>query len=119
MGLLNFFMGASGVPEITPAQLAEKLRAARPPRLLDVRGANEFALAKLEGATLIPLGELAQRAGEIESWKNEEVVVYCHGGVRSLRGAGILKGLGFTNVASLAGGIDRWSIEVDPKVPRY
>ena len=119
MGLLNFFMGASGVPEITPAQLAEKSRVARPPRLLDVRGANEFAVAKLEGATLIPLGELAQRAGEIESWKYEEVVVYCHGGVRSLRGAGILKGLGFTNVASLAGGIDRWSIEVDPKVPRY
>jgi len=119
VGLLNFIMGASGVPEITPAQLAEKLRAARPPRLLDVRGANEFAVAKLENATLIPLGELAQRTSGIEAWKNEEVVVYCHGGVRSLRGAGILKGLGFTNVASLAGGIDRWSVEVDPKVPRY
>ncbi len=119
MGLLSFLMGASGVPEIAPTQLAEKLRADRPPRLLDVRGANEHAVAKLDGATLIPLGELAHRAGEIESWKNEEVVVYCHGGVRSLRGAGILKGLGFTNVANLAGGIDRWSVEVDPKVPRY
>lgn len=119
MGLLNFLMRASGVPEITPPQLAEKLRSANPPCLLDVRGADEFAVAKLSGATLIPLGELAQRAGEIEAWKSDEVVVYCHGGVRSLRGAGILKGLGFTNVASLAGGIDRWSVEVDPKVPRY
>lgn len=119
MGLLKFIMGGSGVPEITPAQLAEKLRSTRPPRLLDVRGPNEHAIAKLEGATLIPLGELAQRAGEIEAWKSDEVVVYCHGGVRSLRGAGILKQLGFANVASLAGGIDRWSVEVDPKVPRY
>jgi adenylyltransferase/sulfurtransferase len=119
MGLLKFIMGGSGVPEISPAQLAEKLRSSNPPRLLDVRGTDEFAIAKLAGATLIPLGELSRRAGEVEAWKSDEVVVYCHGGVRSLRGAGILKSLGFTNVASLAGGIDRWSVEADPKVPRY
>lgn len=119
MGLLQFIMGGPGVTEITPAQLAEKLRSAKQPRLLDVRGANEFAIAKLAGATLIPLSELPQRAGEVEAWKSDEVVVYCHGGVRSLRGAGILKQLGFANVSSLAGGIDRWSVEVDPKVPRY
>lgn len=119
MGLLNFFMGASGVPEITPAQLAEKLRSPTPPRLLDVRGSDEFAVAAIQGATLIPLGELSSRSAEVQSWKNDAVVVYCHRGVRSLRGAGILKGLGFANVSSLAGGIDRWSVEVDPKVPRY
>lgn len=119
MGLLGFLMGAKSVPEITPAQLQDKLCSPNPPRLLDVRGPDEFALAFIRGATLIPLGDLSKRAVEVESWKPDEVVVYCHRGVRSLRGGAILRGLGFTRVSSLAGGIDRWSVEADLTVPRY
>lgn len=68
---------------------------------------------------MIPLGELFARAEELEEWKNEEVVVYCHHGIRSLNAIAQLRHLGFTKLQNLAGGIDRWTSEVDPSVPRY
>jgi adenylyltransferase/sulfurtransferase len=119
MGFLSSLFGRSSAPEISPRELAEKLRSPKPPRLLDVRNPDEFALVKIEGAKLIPLGELAGRLGELEDWKNEEIVTYCHRGVRSLRAAALLLQHGFTHVASMAGGIDRWAVEVDLKLPRY
>jgi rhodanese-related sulfurtransferase len=86
--------------------------------LLDVRQPEENAFCHLPGSVLIPLGELMGRVQEIDPGESL-VVVYCHHGVRSMSGAAILAHAGITNVASLAGGIDRWSQVVDPSVPRY
>lgn len=104
---------------LSPAELSRLLRGARPPKLLDVREAEERAFASIEGSKWIPLGELAHRAEDLDDWRHEEVVVYCHHGVRSARGAAILAALGFAHPINLSGGIDRWSLEVDPGVPRY
>lgn len=104
---------------MTPRELAERLQSAHPPRLLDVREPEEHALVHLPGARLIPLGELLLRQEELADWKEEEVVVYCHHGIRSLNAISQLRHLGFTRLRNLAGGIDRWSLEVDPRAPRY
>jgi len=104
---------------LTPAQVAEKLRSAEPPGLLDVREPEEHEIVALAGARLIPLGQLFHRAGEVEEWKDREVVVYCHHGIRSQQAIGILRQLGFTKLFNLAGGIDAWSREIDPALPRY
>jgi rhodanese-related sulfurtransferase len=105
--------------QISPSELAELLRSPNPPHLLDVRQPEENAFVALPNSTLIPLGELASRADEIEDWKDEEIVVYCHHGIRSLNAIGQLRHFGFTKLSNLAGGIDRWSTDVDPKAPRY
>jgi rhodanese-related sulfurtransferase len=104
---------------ISPCELAGRLRSPDPPRLLDVRQPEEHAFAALPGARLIPLHELVERTQEITSWKDSEVVVYCHHGMRSQRAAEFLDRLGFRQVLNLTGGIDRWSLEVDHLVPRY
>ena len=104
---------------MTPQELAEKLRSATPPRLLDVRQPEEHAFAALPNSTLIPLGELPARAEEIDEWKGDEVVVYCHHGIRSAQAVALLRAVGFTNVHNLSGGIDRWTCEVEPALPRY
>jgi len=105
--------------QISPQELAEKLRSPNPPHLLDVRELEEHNFAALPNSTLIPLGELASRADEIEDWKEEEIIVYCHHGIRSLHAIGQLRHFGFSKLRNLAGGIDRWSTDVDPKTPRY
>lgn len=105
--------------QMSPRALDEALRSPTPPRLLDVREAEEHTLVALPGSVLIPLGELAHRADEIENWKDEDVVVYCHHGIRSLNAIGQLRHLGFRKLRNLAGGIDRWTAEVDPTLPRY
>jgi len=105
--------------QITAQELAERLRSGHPPHLLDVREEEEHRFVALPNSTLIPLGELVMRVDEIEDWKDQEVVVYCHHGIRSLRAISQLKHLGFTKLRNLAGGIDRWSTDVDPSLPRY
>lgn len=104
------------VAQISPRELYRSLENGQPVCLLDVRQPWENELAALPNSLLIPLNELAQRAKEI---RPGDVVVYCHHGIRSLSAAGFLERLGFANVKSLAGGIDAWSCEVDPSVPRY
>ena len=104
---------------VTPTELAERLRSTKPPHLLDVREENEHAFCALPGSRLLPLSELADRAEELSAWRDEEVVVYCHHGVRSAHAIGYLRQLGFQQLLNLSGGIDRWSLEVDPSVPRY
>ncbi len=99
--------------------LAGRLREPEPPALLDVREPGEHEFAALPSSRLIPLGELAERTGELDDWRNREVVVYCHHGIRSLHAIQLLRQAGFTRLVNLRGGIDRWSIEVDPTVPRY
>jgi rhodanese-related sulfurtransferase len=105
------------VPQIQPRDLKRMLDSGAPVLLVDVRQPEEHAYCALPGSVLIPLGELASRAGEVEPG-DAAVVVYCHHGVRSLSGAAILRRAG-VEAMSLAGGIDRWSLAVDPTVPRY
>ena len=105
------------VPQIQPADLKRALDAGVPVVLLDVRQPEEHALCALPNSVLIPLGELAGRVEELSD-DGTPVVVYCHHGVRSLTGAAILRAAG-REAVSLAGGIDRWSLSVDPAVPRY
>jgi len=104
---------------MTPQELKSKLDSANPPRLLDVRQPEEHAFVALPNSTLIPLGELLTRADEIEDWRNEQIVVYCHHGIRSGQAVSQLRAIGFTNVHNLAGGIDRWTNEIDSSLPRY
>jgi rhodanese-related sulfurtransferase len=104
---------------MTPPELASELRSPKPPRLLDVRQPEEHALVALPGSALIPLGELHARVDEIEAWKEDTVVVYCHHGIRSAQAVALLRAVGFTNVHNLSGGIDRWTSEVEPTLPRY
>ncbi len=87
--------------------------------IVDVRQEWENETVKLTNSILIPLGELPNRADEIPQDHQKLIVVYCHHGVRSLSGAAILEAAGHTRVVSLAGGIDRWSIAIDPTLPRY
>lgn len=105
--------------QLSPKETEAWLKSARPPKLLDVRQPEEHELVSLPGSVLIPLGELYSRSDELEAWKEQDVVVYCHHGVRSLNAIGQLKHLGFTKLHNLAGGIDRWSLEVDRALPRY
>jgi len=107
------------VQQINVKQLAQHLADGQSVYLVDVRQPEEHEAAALPESYLIPLGELPGRADEIRPPGDALVVVYCHHGIRSLSGAAILEQLGFTKVVSLAGGIDAWSLHVDPKVPRY
>ena len=101
--------------EITVEDLAARLRAGEPLLLVDVREDWEREIARIPGDTHIPMREVPQRIPEFRG----DIVIYCHAGVRSLMVAGFLEQNGIPSVASLAGGIDAWSTEVDPSVPRY
>ena len=85
--------------------------------LLDVREPWEHSLAKIDGSVLIPLGTLPNSLDQLDP--NTEIVAYCHHGMRSADATGFLLQQGFSNVKNLVGGIDAWSLQVDPDVPRY
>ena len=104
---------------MTPIELQARLSEGSLPRLLDVRQPEENAIVALANSVLIPLGELFSRVDEIEDWREEEVVVYCHHGIRSANAVAQLRALGFTRLHNLSGGIDRWTSEVNPSLPRY
>jgi rhodanese-related sulfurtransferase len=87
--------------------------------LLDVRQPEEHAFAHIKGDVLLPLNELPSRTGELAPHAAHPVVIYCHHGIRSLHAAEFLRAKGFADVRNLSGGIDAWSREVDPSVPRY
>ncbi len=105
------------VPELTPRQLAEKLKSENPPLLIDVREPFEYQIARLPGAQLKPMGETLEWMKELDP--EAEIVFHCHTGMRSMQVATYLKTQGFKNVYNLRGGIDTWSVDVDPGVPRY
>jgi rhodanese-related sulfurtransferase len=105
--------------EITVAELAHNLERGQKPLLVDVRQPWEHELSRLPESVLVPLPELAERAGEIRPRAGQQVVCYCHHGVRSLHAADFLTRAGIPDVVSLAGGIDAWSLQIDPMVPRY
>ncbi len=87
--------------------------------LLDVREPKEWQYTRIEGAILIPLDQLLRRLEELKLAREKHIVVYCHHGDRSLLAAELLRDSGFTMVHSLSGGIEAWSILVDPAVRRY
>jgi rhodanese-related sulfurtransferase len=105
--------------QITPAQLAAWLadRGREPPVLLDVREPWEYERARIEGAQLVPMRELAGRLAEID--QDRDIVAICHHGGRSLQVALFLEKKGYGKVHNLVGGVDAWSRTVDPAVPLY
>lgn len=87
--------------------------------LLDCREQDEWDICHIDGAMLIPMSELQARVTGLVAHRDSQIVVYCHHGVRSLRVALWLQQQGFQQAASMAGGIEEWSLKVDPGVPRY
>jgi rhodanese-related sulfurtransferase len=87
--------------------------------LLDCRRTDEYEVARIDQAKLIPMDELAERIDELEAHKDGRVVVHCHHGGRSLMVARWLREQGFGRAQSMAGGIEAWSVLIDPDCPRY
>ena len=102
---------------VFPNELKQMIDSDRDFILLDVREEWEYQLVHIEGAVSIPLGELPRRSRELSPV--DEIIVYCHHGMRSLDAAYLLQQLGFKSVLSVVGGIDRWASEVDQNLQRY
>jgi adenylyltransferase/sulfurtransferase len=107
------------LPEISAAELRGALDAGEELLLLDVREPAEVEIARIEGSRLLPLGAVEARCEELADWRERRIVVHCHHGIRSARACQILRSRGFEQVENLAGGIEAWSLTVDPDVPRY
>ena len=103
--------------EITPADVKTRLDRGEKLVFIDVREPWEHQVCKIDGATLIPLGSLAASLEMLPDV--DEVICYCHHGMRSLDAAAWLRFQGIEKAKSLAGGIERWSLDVDPNIPRY
>lgn len=103
--------------EVAPTDLKTRLDAGESFVLLDVREHEELAIAKLDGVTHIPMGEITGRLAELDP--DAPIVCICHHGMRSAHVAGYLEQNDFTNVHNLTGGMDRWAAEVDPSLTRY
>ena len=106
--------------EVTPQEVQQAVAQGNPMLLLDCREPHEYQLARLEGAELVPMRSVPAELQRLEAAAEESrIIVYCHHGVRSLHVADWLRQQGVENAQSLQGGIDRWSLEIDPSVPRY
>lgn len=106
------------IEEISAADLKRRIDAGEDIQLIDVRQPEEWAFSKIEGAKLIPLGEILNRMDEID--ENRETVIHCKAGMRSANAVQALQRAGFKGLLkNLKGGITAWSNEVDPKVAKY
>ncbi|RSK35306.1 rhodanese-like domain-containing protein [Hymenobacter metallilatus] len=106
------------LPELTAPDLHARLQRGEDIQLIDVRQPEEFAYCRIEGSQLLPLGELASRATEIDP--DRPAVLICHHGVRSMQALAYLQHRHeLTNLLNLRGGIHAWSQQVDPAVPVY
>jgi rhodanese-related sulfurtransferase len=103
--------------ELTPAELQQRLDRGEKVLLVDVREPWEFDVCRIEGAKLIPMGQIPANLQSLDV--DEDVICYCHHGMRSLDVAVWLRNQGVATAKSLVGGIERWSQEIDPQVPRY
>jgi adenylyltransferase/sulfurtransferase len=103
--------------EMTVTELKRRLDQGQSLTILDVRNPQEYDIARIPGAVLIPLHELQDRLGELDPAAT--IVAHCHHGMRSARAVQILRSMGFSRAINLAGGIDAWSLDVDRSVPRY
>jgi len=114
------FCGArdeEAIPTMSAHELKQKMDAREPFELIDVREGFEYEIARIDGARLIPLGEIAERADELP--RDRPIVVHCHSGRRSAEAVRLLQQRGFGNIYNLEGGIDAWSDQIDPGVPKY
>src|SRR2546426_1530798 len=114
------FCGArdeEAIPTMSAHELKQKMDAREPFELIDVREGFEYEIARIDGARLIPLGEIAERADELP--RDRPIVVHCHSGRRSAEAVRLLQQRGFGNIYNLEGGIDGWSDQIDPGVPKY
>jgi rhodanese-related sulfurtransferase len=102
---------------ITVEEVKAKQEAREKFRLIDVREPAEYDTCRIAGAELKPLGQIMQWMQELDP--AEEIVLHCHHGMRSEQASAFLARQGFTNVKNMLGGIDAWSLRVDPTVPRY
>ena len=110
------------LPQISVEDLMRLRDDEMPYVLLDVREEHEWKLARIEGARLLPLSRLAREltaALPADLTHDSRIIVQCHHGVRSFQVTAWLRQLGFKNAFNLTGGIDEWSLRVDPRVPRY
>lgn len=106
--------------EVAPQEVRRRLEAGEKISLIDVREAAEYQQAHIEGAELIPMRSVPAELQHIEGLADDAtVIVFCHHGVRSLQVVNWLRQQGVEACQSMAGGIDRWSLEIDPAVPRY
>lgn len=105
--------------EVDVQTVAARLKAGDGFVLVDCRETDEHQTCRIAGARLLPMTELAQRVAELEPHRDQDIVVHCHHGGRSLRVARWLREQGFTRAQSMAGGVDAWSQQIDPSVPRY
>ena len=105
------------VPAISVHELKRKTETREGFELIDVREPFEYEIARIDGAKLIPLGEIADRTDELQ--REQPIVVHCHSGKRSAQAVRLLQQRGFSNVYNLKGGIDAWSEQIDPTVPKY
>ena len=87
--------------------------------LVDCREPAEYEICHIEKAELIPMQEIPQKMGAREDWQERHVIVYCHHGIRSRRVVEWLRRQGFPQAQSMAGGIEAWSQQIDPSIPRY
>lgn len=108
---------ANGIPEIAAKELKTMMERKQKFVLVDVREPSEHQIARIPGSRLIPLGEVAQRANELDT--ADDIVVHCKMGGRSAKAIRILQQMGFKKLRNLKGGIQAWSEEVDPSVPKY
>lgn len=107
------------VPEVSITEAQRRLTAPQPPRLIDVRETDEYELARIPGAELLPLSQWPALAAEKLTDPSQSLLIHCHHGGRSARAAEFLLRSGFADVTNVAGGIDAWSAEIDPSIPRY
>ena len=104
--------------EISPSEIRAKIDAGEALRLIDVREPFEYAICRIEGAELIPMRSIPQHLKDLDD-DGPELIIYCHHGVRSLSVVDWLRRQGIENCRSMSGGIDLWSAQIDPAVPRY
>ncbi|MDZ7767770.1 MAG: rhodanese-like domain-containing protein [Woeseia sp.] len=105
------------VEELSPAGYLSLQQDGELWQLVDVRESWETEIAAIDGALHIPMSEIPARYRELDAAK--PVALLCHSGARSARVAGFLAQQGFSRVANISGGIDQWSVEIDPAIPRY
>jgi rhodanese-related sulfurtransferase len=109
-----------GPLEISVREVQERIDAGEKLHLIDVREPHEFAIAKIGGASLVPMRQIPGELQELEKRADDApLIVFCHHGVRSLNVVEWLRQQGVANCVSMSGGIDAWSLSVDSSVPRY
>jgi rhodanese-related sulfurtransferase len=106
--------------EVSPQDVRRRLEQGEPIRLIDVREPFEHQLSSIDGAQLVPMNTVPARLGDLDGLADEStLIVFCHHGMRSLNVVNWLRQQGVEACQSMEGGIDRWSREIDSKVPRY